>query len=51
MELRELESPLWNQAWMTFQQDGRVCFGDVKLFSGGDADRKAHFDPLEYMVQ
>lgn len=36
---------------MTFQQDGRVCFGDVKLFSGGDADRKAHFDPLEYMVQ
>lgn len=24
---------------MAFQQAGRVCFGDVKLFSDGDADR------------
>lgn len=42
VELRELESPLGNQAWMTFQQDGRVCVGDVKLFSDGDADIKTH---------
>ena len=39
IELRELESPLGNQAWMTFQQHGRVCFGDVKLFSDGDAEK------------
>lgn len=51
MELRELESPYEIRHGWSFQQDGRVCFGDVKLFSGGDADRKTHFDPLEYMLQ